>query len=144
MDKVKQKSQSKARELAIQFLYRCEIEKITDFNEPKFLDFLDQENTQTEIAHIIKGYCQGTLAHLATIDQHISKLSQSWQISRLPMLDRAILRLGMYELLESQTPYKVILNEAIDDNLQLRLFSHGVIRVSVQQVDNMVLTLTKL
>jgi transcription antitermination protein NusB len=114
MDKVKQKPQSKARELAIQFLYRCEIEEIIRFEEAKFNEFLSEHDLELESENALKSYCKGILSDLQTLDGHISKLSKSWQISRLPMLDRAILRLGVYELLESKTPYKVILNETIE------------------------------
>ena len=48
------------------------------------------------------------------IDEVISKSLKNWTIERLSYVDRAIIRLAVYELLETKTPASIIINEAIE------------------------------
>lgn len=55
----------------------------------------------------------GALAHLEEIDAAIARLSTHWRPERMPIVDRSVLRLGVYELLhEPDTPPGVVLAEA--------------------------------
>ncbi len=50
-----------------------------------------------------------------TLDEHIGAVSRGWTVARMPALDRALLRVGCYELLyEPDTPTAVIINEAVE------------------------------
>ena len=56
----------------------------------------------------------GTLAHLDELDADINAVSDHWRVERMPAVDRALLRLAVYELrYEPQTPAAVILSEAV-------------------------------
>lgn len=56
----------------------------------------------------------GTLRHLAEIDEMIDGAAEHWTVDRMPAVDRALLRLAIYELShEPQTPTAVILNESV-------------------------------
>jgi N utilization substance protein B len=56
----------------------------------------------------------GVLAHLAELDHEIDAASEHWRVQRMPVVDRAILRLGLYELrYEPETPVAVIVAEAV-------------------------------
>jgi transcription antitermination protein NusB len=60
---------------------------------------------------------RGTLSRTADLDMIIEKAAPEWPIARIAMVDRNILRLGLYELLfadRSQVPAKVAINEAIE------------------------------
>jgi N utilization substance protein B len=48
------------------------------------------------------------------IDELIVKQAENWRLERLAVIDRAILRLAIYELRTTDTPPKVILNEAVE------------------------------
>lgn len=48
------------------------------------------------------------------IDETIESTSIKWKLSRMSMPTRTILRLAVYELLYTETPPKVVINEAID------------------------------
>ena len=51
----------------------------------------------------------------ATLDEHIGAVSRGWTVARMPAIDRALLRVGCYELLyEPNTPTAVIINEAVE------------------------------
>jgi len=57
----------------------------------------------------------GVLSHLEEIDEKInSHLSKDWDFDRLDNVDKAILRLGVYEILYTDLPYQVVINESIE------------------------------
>ena len=63
-----------------------------------------------ELAH-------GIVAHMADIDVIIEKAAPEWPIAQIPIIDRNVLRIGLYELLYSnkdEVPPKVAINEAIE------------------------------
>lgn len=57
---------------------------------------------------------EGALKDTAAIDEAIVKQAENWRMERLAVIDRAILRLAIYELRKTDTPPKVILNEAVE------------------------------
>jgi N utilization substance protein B len=58
---------------------------------------------------------RGVESHLVEIDDLLSRYSQHWTIERMPVIDRALLRLGTYELaFERETPTGVVINEAVE------------------------------
>lgn len=57
---------------------------------------------------------EGAVKDTAAIDELIVKQAENWRLERLAVIDRAILRLAIYELRTADTPPKVILNEAVD------------------------------
>ncbi len=57
----------------------------------------------------------GTLAHRDDLDAIISKQADNWRLSRMPVVDRNILRLALFELLhEPDTPHPVVIDEALE------------------------------
>jgi N utilization substance protein B len=57
---------------------------------------------------------EGVLAHTGELDDEIGSASDHWSIDRMPVVDRAILRLALYELrFEPDTPVPVVLDEAV-------------------------------
>lgn len=57
---------------------------------------------------------EGVIAHSDELDHAIGGASDHWSIERMPVIDRAILRLGLYELRHAPaTPAAVIVNEAV-------------------------------
>jgi N utilization substance protein B len=57
---------------------------------------------------------EGAAKEAVSLDEIISKHAENWKIERLSAIDRAILRLAIYELRATDTPPKVVLNEAVD------------------------------
>lgn len=57
---------------------------------------------------------EGTAKEVASLDELIVKHAENWRFERLAAIDRAILRLAIYELRSTDTPPKVVLNEAIE------------------------------
>jgi N utilization substance protein B len=57
----------------------------------------------------------GTLAHRDSLDAIISKQAAHWRLVRMPVVDRNILRLALFELLhEPATPQPVVIDEALE------------------------------
>lgn len=56
----------------------------------------------------------GVSDHLGEIDELIGRFSVSWSIERMPAIDRALLRLGIYELIETDVPVGACISEAVE------------------------------
>ncbi len=58
---------------------------------------------------------EGVLEHKKELDRLIDKYAQNWRVERMPLTDRNILRLALYEITyEEQIPYSVSINEAVE------------------------------
>lgn len=71
------------------------------------------------VAEEVRDFCRqlvlGTLDRLAVIDELLGEASEHWSLSRMSAVDRNILRLAAYELLDrSDIPPSVSINEAIE------------------------------
>jgi len=103
-----------SREFAFKFLFQCDSEQLNYFSEPHFQSFMQHFEAPKIISTHCRGLCEGTLSGLEKIDEIISPIAKDWSIDRLPATDRCILRMAVWELRESDTPTKVVLNEAIE------------------------------
>jgi N utilization substance protein B len=68
------------------------------------------EPTRAFANRLFEGVAKDTVA----IDELIVRQAEHWRLERLAVIDRAILRLAIYELRTTDTPPKVILNEAVE------------------------------
>jgi transcription antitermination protein NusB len=57
---------------------------------------------------------RGTVANAAEIDKSIEAKSEHWRLERMPVVDRNILRLAIYELGQQAVPAPVIIDEALE------------------------------
>ncbi|MEM6689716.1 MAG: transcription antitermination factor NusB [Planctomycetota bacterium] len=102
----------RAREVVLQLLYEA------DLNEPRsaelarkfFLSRMQGRNALTDFAFRL---FQGVIAERYQIDQQLGQLANRWSVSRMPVVDRNILRLGAFEIVHSETPPTVAINEAV-------------------------------
>ena len=62
----------------------------------------------------LKELVEGVLNNINDIDNNISKYLENWTIDRLGLTDQAIIRISVYELLYTNTPNLVCINEAIE------------------------------
>lgn len=110
------KRRRKAREFALQFLYQQDItgNPQQDYKEGLEL-FWTLHPTETEVKQYTEYIISGTLEHVEEIDSLIKQYSQHWNISRMGIVERNILRLSIFEIRYSQdVPDKVSINEAIE------------------------------
>jgi N utilization substance protein B len=57
---------------------------------------------------------EGAARDVSALDELIVKHAENWRFDRLAAIDRAVLRLAIYELKAKETPPKVVLNEAVE------------------------------
>jgi N utilization substance protein B len=103
----------KARELAVQLLYQHDLAKM-DPEEGMRL-FWEYFPVDMEAREFCTQLVLGTLDRLAVIDELLSEASENWSLNRMSVVDRNILRLATYELVDRpDIPPSVSLNEAIE------------------------------
>lgn len=68
------------------------------------------ENTRTFANQLF----EGALKETKESDELIVQQAKNWKLERLAVIDRAILRLAIHELRTTDTPPKVVLNEAVE------------------------------
>jgi transcription antitermination factor NusB len=107
------KKRTRARELALQFLYQLDL--LGDGVLDDLSKFLRQEESDAQTCRFARRIVEGTHEHRAGIDETIQEVAQNWQISRMAVIDRNVLRLATFELLHcDDIPPKVAINEAIE------------------------------
>ncbi len=84
--------------------------KVLERNLEEFAPGIDEPEFAWRIA-------KGLIEHLVEIDKIIEKAAPQWPLDQIPIIDRNILRIGLYELLfadKKEVPPKVAINEAIE------------------------------
>ncbi len=98
-----------AREKALQALFQLDINE----QDPKdaIVHVLEEEKTDEFLEQLV----YGAIEHKEEVDQLIKSNLENWTIDRIGKIDRAILRLAVYEMLhEKSIPTNVSINEAIE------------------------------
>ena len=105
-------SRHQARERALQILFQYDIHRRPGL----WLDVFWKENEATdEVKAFAERLVAGVLEKKKELDALIGKYATNWKISRMPIVDRNILRAGIYELFwMDDVPAKVTVNEAIE------------------------------
>lgn len=107
------RKRSKARELAVQVLFAIETSQ-SEPNEVISTFWQERKNILPEIKEFADYLIRGVLKKLGEIDALIFSHLNNWKFSRIATVDRNILRLGTFELMEmKETPNAVVINEAI-------------------------------
>ncbi|HET8541586.1 MAG TPA: transcription antitermination factor NusB [Anaeromyxobacter sp.] len=104
---------TKARERALQALYQIDVaaEGIDDALARFWKSF---EPVEREVMDLAEALVRGVADHRRTIDDTIERISTHWRLDRMAKVDRNVLRLAVYELLRTDVPVKVVINEAIE------------------------------
>lgn len=105
-----------ARELALQALFFLDMNGSGDFSAD--LDAFCIEN-EADLTPTVKPFfldlVQGVAGALDKIDPFLEKYSKNWKVSRMPAVDRTVMRIATFELLERMDiPPSVTINEAVD------------------------------
>jgi N utilization substance protein B len=117
-------SRTKAREHILQALYLIEQSKL---NPADALDFFAKnfELHEPEMP-FIRSRLDGISQNMTTLDEKIAKCSEHWKMTRMPRVDRNILRLGAYELEYcTDVPVSVVINEAIELGKKFGRYKHA-------------------
>jgi N utilization substance protein B len=115
----------------------------TDFHreeQPADIYNLAKENREFVENKYIKATYFGATEKRAVLDAMITKHSKDWKVTRLSHVSRAVLRYGTYELLYSELPVQIALNEAIvldkkfDDPAAVK-FVNGVLNAIKNEIE---------
>jgi transcription antitermination factor NusB len=103
----------KAREVALQALYTIDL--MGEEASEQIEEFIRSEGKRATIIEFAGQLVRGSLKNIKSIDKKLARAALNWEISRMAVIDRNILRLGAYELLFCpDIPPKVAMNEAIE------------------------------
>jgi len=103
----------KARALALQALY--EVDSAGHGAEEVVTRLLAEERLSEENANFTRELVSGVIQNREKIDENIQSFAPAWPIEQIPVVDRNILRLAIFEiLLDNKVPIKVAINEAVE------------------------------
>ncbi|MGA1979385.1 MAG: transcription antitermination factor NusB [Sedimentisphaerales bacterium] len=104
---------TRARELAIQGLYQLEVQGSDVLDS--LAEFFIENDPHLSVRKLASEWTKGAWENLAVCDELIAASTIKWQLSRLSMVDKSILRLAVYQLkFCPDIPPKVAINEAIE------------------------------
>ncbi|MBU1124595.1 MAG: transcription antitermination factor NusB [Candidatus Omnitrophica bacterium] len=110
------RKRTRAREIALQILYQIDV---TRDNPESTIENFWQGYTESVLENDLKDFSEelvrGVSHNISLIDEKITLYAANWQLDRMAVVDRNILRLGCYELLfRDDIPPKVSINEAVE------------------------------
>jgi N utilization substance protein B len=110
-------SRHKSRQRALQILFQVDQrgQPVQDAIAA-YYESLYSAESETELSPdpFMEELVGGAVAKREEIDRRIAQRSEHWRLDRMPVVDRNILRLAIYEMTELQTPPAVVIDEAIE------------------------------
>jgi N utilization substance protein B len=107
----------RSRQRALQVLYQWDMNKgsvedaISSFYDTLHSEDGEQPPARDEFMEVL---ARGTSEMATEIDHQITAKSENWKIERMPIVDRNILRMAIYEMNRRETPAAVIIDEALE------------------------------
>lgn len=107
-----------SRSIAMQSLYEWDFydkkkQSLKEITQRNITDF----GPGLEDLNFVWSLVDGVLKHMPELDAIIEKAAPEWPIAQIPIIDRNVLRIGLFELLyanKDEVPPKVAINEAIE------------------------------
>ena len=105
---------TRGREIALQVLYQAE--QNPGFTAAEAHRFVVRRlRSDPKLVEFAEGLIDGVQEHQEKLDDMISAVAENWRIDRMAAIDRNILRLGAFEILQCpEIPSKVAINEALE------------------------------
>ncbi len=104
-----------ARELALQALFFLDMTGVDPEEGVEAFCLNNREQLTPAVRSFFLDLVQGVLAHSAEIDGLLNKYSKNWKTSRMPAVDRNIMRMATFEFLKRpDIPASVTINEAVE------------------------------
>jgi len=104
---------TRARERALQALYQIDV-AAEGIDEALAAFWKSFEPVEREVRELAEALVRGVAEHRRSVDDAIEEASSNWRLDRMARVDRNVLRLAVYELLQTDVPVKVVINEAIE------------------------------
>ena len=107
----------RSRQLALQTLYAGDLAESRSGEassiDEVFARVADNFDLPSGARDFAMELARGTTENLAQIDALLAQNATNWKVARMAAVDRNVLRLGVYELMRTDTPVSVVLDEAI-------------------------------
>ncbi len=101
------------RALALKVLY--EVDSVGHNVDETLTRFLAAEGLSEENAAFARELVSGVVQNREKLDHNIQSFAPAWPVEQIPVVDRNILRLAIFEiLLDNKVPVKVAINEAVE------------------------------
>ncbi|HEY1422361.1 MAG TPA: transcription antitermination factor NusB [Candidatus Acidoferrum sp.] len=103
---------TKSREFAMQMLFQWDMSKqdLAKLEGKFWKGAKAAEQTRSFANQLFEGAAHDSMP----LDELISKHADNWRLERLAAIDRAILKLALHEMRATDTPPKVVINEAVE------------------------------
>jgi N utilization substance protein B len=111
-------SRHRSRRRALQVLYQWDLRQqpvedaISAFYGTLYSE--EEEPERPSRDEFMEDLARGTAANAERIDHTITEKSARWRIERMPVVDRNLLRMGVYEMTQLSTPPAVVIDEALE------------------------------
>ena len=107
-------NRSQSREEAFKLLYSLQVSRAEDIKEAIKI-YLQEEEIKDDIDEFAIKHIEAIKNNENEIEKHIKEnIKDDWTISRISKIDLTLLKLGIYEMLYSKLPYKVVINEVVE------------------------------
>jgi N utilization substance protein B len=103
---------SKAREVVLQMLFQGDLNPDVDSHHVR--EMMQERIGDDELLQFSWRLFTGVMEYRAQLDEAIQRVAENWTLHRMAPTDRNVLRLGAFELLETDTPHRVVIDEAIE------------------------------
>jgi transcription antitermination protein NusB len=115
----------KSREIAFKVLYSLEYTEtdemlghleLLEYYPDKLKEVMDnfEKKPDPRVLEFAEYIIRNTILHEEEIDRLIDKYSKNWSIERLAITDKSLLRMGIFEILFTETPAAIIMDEIIE------------------------------
>ena len=107
----------RSRKRALQVLFEWDMRRdpiddaISDYYETLYSE---ENETKPKPDAFMEELVRGVVANIAEIDSKIASRAEHWRIDRMAAVDRNILRLAVYELMQQLLPAPVVIDEAVE------------------------------
>ena len=104
---------SRQRALQVLFLWDARRQPVDDALDAYYDTLFSEEQPGRD--PFVSELVQGTIKHLAEVDDRISRHAEHWRMERMPAVDRNLLRMSIGEMIGfKSTPFPIVINEALE------------------------------
>lgn len=110
-------TRTEGRTLTFELLYSLEIQKVAKDEQTEQIQLFLEENeiNEEKVSQYIKLTVEGITTKEKEIEKMISEnLKEKWDINRISKVNLVLLKLGIYEMVYAELPYKVVINEVVE------------------------------
>jgi transcription antitermination protein NusB len=103
---------TQSRRLALQWLYKSDL--TGDWEAKDLETYLGLRGDPDEVRKLARQIVDGVVSRKDQLDAQITRIAENWDIGRMATIDRNVIRLAAWELIFTETPGPVVINEAVE------------------------------